>query len=268
MTTEQRSPMWRILFLVISAIALSALVLAAACGGDDDDDDSDDDASATATRTADGGDDDDDDDEPTDAPDGGDDDDDDDNGDDPFAEIEDLAGEYEGADGVVTYTFTSDEDDGGGTWTIYTQDDSSRVEFGDESGTFISITTPTASYTCTESDDGEGFCYEAEGGVGANPFASFASSEAIFSYLEVFTDVEAENSTENLAGVDAECWTLAGDFETDLGTIKWCFAPNGLLLLAQYDLDSGAFEMRATEFSEDVPSGIFEPPYEVTTLGQ
>ena len=48
--TDRRSPAWRLLFLLISTLALGALVLAAACG-DDDDGGGDDDDGATPTET-------------------------------------------------------------------------------------------------------------------------------------------------------------------------------------------------------------------------
>jgi hypothetical protein len=261
--------------ILLSILLISALALSAACGGDDDDG-GDGDSEATATQSSDngdGGDDSGDDEETPEATDEG-----DDSGDeesDSLSDLEELASEYQGADGVVTYTFVSSDDSTTGTWTIYSEGDNSRIDFVDEGGTFISITTPEASYSCTESD-GDGFCFEGEGGVGSNPFAglftSFASYEAIESYIDVFGgDIDVEDSSEEIAGVDAACFTASGDFDGDSGTVKWCFSDDGLLLLSSYQLDSGDFEMRATSFDSDVPDDAFEPPYEVTDfsdLGQ
>jgi hypothetical protein len=252
-------PGWLFILLAI----LAALTLAvAACGGDDDDDSEED--LPTAEATAEG----DDDDEDEEATPDDEDDDSEDSEDDPFAELEEITDEYEQVDGSVTYTVTTDGEEN--TWTIYSEGDNSRIDFGDDEGEFISITTPEASYTCSESA-GEGTCFEGEGGTGGNPFAglftSFASVEAIEAYAALFAEIDIERSSEELAGDDAECYAASGDFEGDGGTVKWCFADNGLLLLAQYDLESGSTELRATEFSETVPDGIFEPPYEVTDLG-
>jgi hypothetical protein len=263
---ERRWPLWRMVFLMISALALGALILAAACGGDDDDDDGGGDDGNTSTATAssenggeetgqptDGGS------EPTDG-DG-----------DVLSDIEDFASEYENATGAVTYTLSGDELGDSGTWTIYAEGDNSRVDFEVTDGSFISITTPDATYTCTESG-GSGFCFEGAGGIGENPFGglftAFASYDAVINYLDLFTDVDADSSSEEIAGVDANCYTLDGDFTGDEGTIKWCWSDSGLLLLASYDLDSGLFEMRATEYSEDVPGDAFDPPYDVTSFGQ
>jgi hypothetical protein len=264
--TLERMPAWRLLFLVLSTLAMAALLLAAACGGDDDDDDDDGGATATEDSGDDTGDDSGDDGgatETDDSGDGGDDD-----GGDAISELEDLAGAGENASGVITYTISSEGTDSS-TWTVYTEGDNSRIDFGDDSGAFISITTPEATYTCTEGG-GDGVCYAGEGGIGSNPFeglfTAYGSSDSVFQYLELFTDADVESSSEELAGVDANCYTASGDFTGDAGTIKWCFAENGLLLLSSYDLDSGAFEMRATEFSEDVPDDAFEPPYDVTEI--
>jgi hypothetical protein len=134
----------------------------------------------------------------------------------------------------------------------------------------IYITTPAATYTCTQAG-GEGTCFASAGGIGGNPFAgliaSFASYEAISGYLGAFGDTDVETSTENIAGTDASCFEASGDFVDDEGTIKWCFAESGLLLLSSYDLADSPFEMRATDFSDDVPDDAFAPPYEVTELG-
>lgn len=257
---------WLLVLLALTAALF--LVVASACGGDDDDDDGGDDGGATATESTDGDDSGDDagDETPTD---GGDDDDDGDAAG-ILEDIEDLAGSGENAAGVVTYEIAT-AGVSGGEWTIYTEGDNSRVDFVTDDGGFITITTPEASYTCTEGD-GDGICYAGEGGLGSNPFAGlftqYGSSEAVFSYLELFADVDVDSSSEEIAGLDANCYTASGDLAGDAGTIKWCFSDNGLLLLSQYDLESGGFEMRATAFSEDVPSDAFEPPFDVLDIGQ
>ena len=188
-------------------LAATTLVLAA-CGGDDDDDDDSEDGSPTAEATAENDDEDTDDSEPTP-------DDDDEDDDDPFAELEEIADEYEQVDGSVTYTVTTDGEES--TWTVYTEGDNSRIDFGDEEGAFVSTTTPEASYTCRERR--EGTCFEGEGGVGGNPFAglftSFASVEAIEAYAALFAEIDIERSSEELAGDDAECCAASGDFEGD-----------------------------------------------------
>lgn len=263
MISTQKHP-W--LFLLLAALAGLAMLFAACGGGDDDNDSGGDDTTATATATDsgdDGGDDGGDEETPTDGGDNG-----DDGGDDDvLAEIENLAGEYENVTGTVTYSFSTDGSES--TWTIYSEGDKSRTDFLSEDGGFISITTPEASYTCTESA-GEGFCFAGDGGVGTNPFAGlfgqYGSSDAILAYAELFSDIEIDTSSEEIAGVDASCYSASGDFGTDSGSLKWCFADNGLLLLSSYQFESGTVEMQATEFSHSVPDDAFEPPYDVTEI--
>jgi hypothetical protein len=257
--STKRSLVW----MTVVAFLISILAIAAACSDDDDGDDGDDDSgSPTATQPADGngGDD--------DGDDGGDDSGNGDGGD-TLQDLSDLAANYEGATGVATFTFTTDGEEA--SWTYYFDGDSSRVDIEADDGAFISISTPDASYLCTESD-GEGLCFSGDGsGAFTNPFLplfdQYASSDAIFTYLDLFTDVDVEKSSEDIAGVDTDCFTASGDFGSESGTIKWCFSETGVLLLSQYDLDGSSFEMRATDFSSEVPGDAFEPPYQVTSFG-
>ena len=265
MQQTKNRPLWWIILTLGAAILLT---LAVACGDDDDDSTGDDDDGSPVATTPAAGDDDDDDDAPSD-------DDDDDGGDDDdvsglLGELEDFAGDYEGATGVVTYDFISEGETL--SWTIYSDGTNSRVDVDSADGGFITITTPTESYFCSASG-GTGFCFPGgEGSGDTNPylglFTGFASSAAIFTYLDAFSDVDVSESSENIAGVDANCYQASGDLVGDSGTLKWCFSDSGLLLLAQYDLESGDFEMRATSFSDNVPGDAFEPPYEVTNFGQ
>jgi hypothetical protein len=254
------------LFVLLSLLAALVLAVGVACGGDDDDDGNGEEPTATEGNGDNG-------DEET--PDEGDGDEetpsDGDGTEDILGEIEDAASEYENATGVVTYTFSDDTGDAG-TWTVYTEGQNSRVDYDAGDGDpYISITTPEATYTCFGAGD-EALCYEGEGGVGSNPFAglfsSFASSEAIFGYLDAFGGAEIDTSSQDIAGIDANCYSASGDFTGEAGTVTWCFSDSGLLLLALYDFDTGGYEMRATEYSDTVPDDAFEPPYDVSTLGQ
>jgi hypothetical protein len=255
MINETKRTWFALLLTIVAALSL----LVAACGGDDDDGGSDtggngDNAEPTATETTDAGDDG-----------GGDDGSGDSDG---RSALEKLAASGEQAAGVVTYTIVT-EGQPDSTWKVYSDGDKSRFEVVSSDGTFISITTPDASYTCTESG-GEGMCFAGEGGIGSNPFAglfdSYGSLESVANSLDLYGDSNTDSSSESIAGVDAQCYSISGNLTGDAGTIKWCFSENGMLLLSSYDLDTGDFEMRATEFSEDVSDGDFEPPYDLTEI--
>jgi hypothetical protein len=255
LTTTTKS---RWLLILLALLASLALVVAA-CGGDSDDDE---DTDEVATETEDTGDDEEEEEEdPTeDAGEGED--------GDARSSLEKLAASGELASGVVTYTITSEGTEDS-TWTVYSDGENSRVDFGEGESAFISITTPDASYYCTALA-GASSCFEGEGSEGVNPFAGlftqYGTSEAVIDYLDVYGDAEIDQSTEEIAGVDANCYATSGDLTGDAGTVKWCYAESGLLLLSSYDLDSGGFAMEATEFTDDVPSDAFEPPYEITEI--
>jgi len=250
-------PRW---LLILLALLASLTLVVAACGGDSDDDE-DTDEVATETEDADEGEDEEEGDSTEDA-DGGEDG-------DARSSLEKLAASGELASGVVTYSITS-EGSKDSTWTVYSDGENSRIDFGEGESAFISITTSDASYYCTALGDGSGSCFEGEGSEGVNPFAGlftqYGTSEAVIDYLDVYGDAEIDQSTEEIAGVDANCYATSGDLTGDAGTVEWCYAESGLLLLSSYDLDSGGFEMRATEFSEDIPDDAFEPPYEITEI--
>lgn len=246
--------------LILLALLASLTLVFAACGGDDDDDE---DTDEVATETEDAGDD-----EEEETEDATEDADEGEDGD-ARTSLEKLAGSGENAVGVVTYTIAS-EGAPESTWKVYSDGESSRVDFGEEGSAFISITTPKASYYCTDIGGGSGACFEGEGSEDTNPFAGlftqYGTSEAVIDYLDVYGDAEIDQSTQEIAGVEANCYATSGDLTGEAGTAEWCYSNNGLLLLSSYDIAGGAFEMEATEFSEDVPDDAFEPPYEITDI--
>jgi hypothetical protein len=250
-------PKSRWLLVLLSMLAALTLILSA-CGGDDDDDDGGDDGGEPTVTEATDGDNDSGDDSGDDGGDG-----------DSLSELEKLAGSGEDVPGVVTYQIKS-EGQADSTWKVYSSGDGkSRIDFESEDGVFVTITTPEASYTCTESA-GTGMCFEGEGGEGSNPFAGlfgqYGSADSVTNFLDAYGGTDADTSTEEIAGVDAACYSVSGDLTSDEGTAKWCYSDNGLLLLSSYDYSSGDFEMKAIEYSEDVSDGDFEPPYDITDI--
>jgi hypothetical protein len=269
------------LYVLLAALAIFALFFSA-CGGDDDDDDSNE-----PTASADAGDDDNGDNE-DETPvvdgddDGGDDDsgaDDDDGGDgddggsdDPFEDLDELAGEFEASTGRVTYEST-DEDGVTSTITIYSDGEGHRTRYDsiDDSGTFSLITTPDATFTCSESE-GTGSCLQSEGSDlgGLGLFGIFSNPQALVAYINAFdtSGVDVDTSTEEIAGTDANCFEWSGEVDGDEGSGKVCFSDSGLLLLGEFDstTDGTSSSMRATDFSDEVSDSDFEPPYEVIQL--
>ena len=265
--TQPASPRRRpLLWTLLAALLIASLALAAACGGDDDDNgDGNGNGDATATATPANGD-------------GNGDDDGDDNGDgdgNGGASLDDLrrlGEEYGRIQGRITYDFTTQTEGVtyDGTMTIYSDGDRSRFDYEVPGvGSFITITTPDATYTCTTAG-GQGFCFEGEGedDEGSIPFVEdFADQDELNRQIDSFgKNVSVSRSSETIAGYDAECYTVTGTDDGDDFTSTYCFS-DGFMLLTRWSSSNATFEMRATAASGDVSNSDFEPPYDIFDLG-
>lgn len=255
---RERSHWLTLAMVIFSALALLAF---AACGGGDDDD-----SGGTATATRDGGGDDGG--HPTQtSTDGG------DATSDPFADLGDLSNNLEEATGKVAYTQTETDADGNvtsSTFTIYSKPPNSRYDTGDPddpSAATITISTADTTYICTVADE---TCVSYPGGGGgAGLFGGFFSAQTITAYAAAAkaAGIDVNQSSENIAGSDASCFSWDEDVSNDITKGKMCFNDTGqLVLLESEDSDGSKSSMRATEYSEDVPDSDFEPPYDVTAI--
>jgi hypothetical protein len=261
---------WLLLLLALTAALF--LVVASACGGDDDDDGGGDNG-ATATSSADSGNDTGDDtgddggdETPTDSG--------DDSGDsgDPAADLAALAGEYERFEGYVKYAAQNfgGSDSGLSSMAIYQKGDSSRIDMESTDGNVIIITTPDATYTCTENQCLKYPSGEDTGGL-ADAFAGLIDPGTIESeFGNLGDDVDIKVSKEKIAGVDATCYSATGDLDDSVPgdeSGEVCFAEGGLLLRLTSETGGESFTLEATEADTDVPNDAFDPPFEVVDLG-
>jgi len=259
--TTRHSPAWRLFILMIGAIALLGLVAAAACGDDDDSGDGNGNGSPTATASEGDGNGD-----PTATTDDGDGD-----GNGSGSSLADLAAfgsDYESFNGKVTYNITDFVAEGGvSSMTIYQKDGSSRFDIASDTGDISFISTPDASYLCSE---GQCLQYPADdntANASVDAFASLFSAETITEEIDDIPDgVDVNTTSETIAGLDATCFTASGDLDpTQAGdeSSQFCFSDGGLLLRLAFEgaTESGSFE--ATEASGDVPDSDFEPPFPV-----
>jgi hypothetical protein len=246
------------LLLVLSLLVATALVLVAACGGDDDEEEDDGDSEPTATESADNGDGD----ETPEATDdsGGD-------GGDGASDLSALAAEYDDFVGVVKYE-TTGFGDSFSSMKIYKGEDRSRIDYESDDGTGTIITTPDAFYIC-----GEGACIKyPTGDTSLDPTAgltAFISADAINEqYGDLPDGVSVDESSEEIAGVDATCYAYSGDIdETEEGDENGaiCFSESGLLLRLDSSV-SGGGSFEAVEAEEGVSESDFEPPFPVTEI--
>lgn len=231
---------------------IGGLLIAAACGDDNGDGDDGDDE-PTAVETMD------------DTGDGNGDGDEDGNG---ATDLSDLAGELQNQEMRVRYDFTSSVDGSAGSFVLYWKPpDRWRIDFimDGEEGSFIQ--TADATYIC--SDDGSG----------GSCFSSPLGAEAIgLPFLSIFTDptgledtlgdeifgVDVDTSSDNIAGMDATCYSGSADE----GTGEVCIGSDTpiLLRIRATDTVSGDFEMVATEVETSVDDADLEPPYPVEEI--
>ena len=71
-------------------------------------------------------------------------------------------------------------------------------------------------------------------------------------------------SSRNIAGEDANCYTVSGpDIE---GEAEMCLSSEGVPLFTKETAAGVETTMEATDFSHDVSDSDFEPPYPVSAL--
>ena len=267
--TNRHSPAWRLFILMIGAIALLGLV-AAACNDDDDGGNDGDNGDPTATMDDDG--DGDGDGDPTATTDDDDDGDGDGDGDgSSLADLAEFGDDYETFSGMVTYNISNFTAEGGvGSMSIYQKDGSSRFDISSGDGDVSFISTPDATYLCS---DGQCLKYPADDDTATasvDAFAGLFSADAITDSIDdIPSGVDVDVTNETIAGISATCFNATGDLDPDQAgdeSSEFCFSDGGLMLRLAFEgvAESGSFE--ATAASNDVPDSAFDPMFEVTDL--
>ena len=252
--TDRRSPTWRLLILMLGAIALLGLVAATACNDDDGGDDDSDDPAATMDDF-----------------DGGDDG-------DSLAALAAFGGDYESYTGKVTYDITDFSTGDGAdltgfaTMTIYQKDGSSRLDISSPDDDIIFISTPDASYLCSGGADCLKYSADDEtAGAAVSVFSALFSDESINQMIgDIPGGLDFDVTSETIAGLDATCFKTTGDLDSSEAgdeSGEFCFSDGGLMLRLAFDSDGQSSSFEATSASEDVPDSDFDPPFPVTDLG-
>ncbi len=268
MPDTQHAPRNKFKWLLLTLALTAAMVIIAlsACGGDDDDDGGDDAGDETPAATQDGGNGDHATATPADHDDG-------DGGGDAAAALADFASDYEGFTGMVKYEAKNFSGDAAGfsSMAIYQTEGYSRIDIESADGNVILIDTPDASYMCAENQ-----CLQYPAGDSAGN--SLAGLTELFdpgsiedSFGDLGDDVNIDVSDEEIAGVDATCFSAEGDLDPETPgdeSGEVCFAEGGLMLRLTFESggESGTFE--AVEASSDVSQSDFEPPFEVIDLSE
>ncbi|MCI0839900.1 MAG: hypothetical protein J4O00_09765 [Chloroflexi bacterium] len=260
--TDRRSPAWRLLILIIGAIALLGLVAAAACNDDDGGDDGSGDPAATMDDF-----------------DGGEGDDGNgDGGGDSLAELAAFGGDYDSYTGKVTYDITDfSTGDGAGltgvtSMTIYQKNGSSRLDISNSDDDIIFISTPDASYLCSGGSDCLKYAADDElAGAAVSIFSGLFSADSINRSIDdIPAGLDFDVTSETIAGLDATCFKATGDLDPGQAgdeSSEFCFSDGGLLLRLAFEGADQSSIFEATSASEDVLDSDFDPPYPVIDLG-
>lgn len=245
--------------LMLAGALIAMLAVVSGCGGDDDDDGGDATEAATEKAT-------DDSDRETATPEE-DEGDGDDEGGDASSDLKKLADEYKKFTGKVKYNAANFSSDSTLTsMTIYQKDGKTRVDIESSDGNVTMITTPEATYMCSE---GQCIKYPADdesAAASVEGFTSLFSPEQIEDDFDLPDGSDLEKSSEKIAGIDAVCYSASGDLdETTAGdeSGQVCFSESGLLLRLAFEGGGEAGSFEATEADDTVADGDFEPPFPV-----
>jgi hypothetical protein len=98
-----------------------------------------------------------------------------------------------------------------------------------------------------------------------NPAALFQQS--MFQHPEQFNAVLVE--TKQIAGQQAQCFDVKSAVAiATLGDGRFCYSPQGIMLLQRFGAGGGALDMEATSFSTAVPDSDFTLPATPTIIGK
>ena len=235
-------------FLIVVALLAAGFVVA--CGGDGDDNGDGDTDEPPAEQSVDG-----------------DGDDDGDDGD-VSGDLRAFADRFGISEVTIEYKLTASggDDDFEGTMTLYLKPpDAWRMDLANPDGDIALINDGSTTYLCA-SEGGEGQCFE-----------SPIDDALPIPFLNIFTDpggfddligtslgaVDVSQSSREIAGQDATCFEVSGEFDGDSGEAEYCFRDDGVLLLLRASNSS----LEATSVSDSVSDEDFEPIYDVLDLG-
>lgn len=245
---------------LLIVVALFAGALFAACSSDGDDNGDADSDEPTAEQPIDG-------DDADDADDDG----------DASGDLSSFAERFGVSEVKIEYDFTSfdatvdDEGNFEGSMTLYWKPpDAWRMDIGTPDGDISMITNGDTSYMCTAAA-GEELCLESPAGgiLDEIPFLNiFTDPDGFDQLIDTSPGVSVDQSSREIAGQDATCFTISGEADGESGAGEFCFRDDGVLLLMRATDDSGGeFSLEATSVSDSVSDEDFEPIYEVLDLG-
>src|SRR5678815_3835623 len=165
----------------------------------------------------------------------------------------------------VTYKLTAA---GAGEQSWYFKPPKARYDFSSNAGGQTSLVSiyalPDGTYMCFGGTGVAAQCIGMSGldtALQQNPAALFQQS--MFQHPEQFNAVLVE--TRQIAGQQAQCFDVKATVTiATLGDGRFCYSPQGIMLLQRFGAGGGALDMEATSLSTTVPDSDFTLPAQAT----
>ena len=169
----------------------------------------------------------------------------------------------------VTYKLSAA---GAGEQSWYFKPPKARYDFstsaGGQTSTVSIYALPDGAYMCFGGTGVAAQCIGMSGldtALQQNPAALFQQS--MFQHPEQFNAVLVE--TRQIAGQQAQCFDVKSTVVTaTVGDGRFCYSPQGIMLLQRFGAGGGALDMEATSLSTTVPDSDFALPAKATIIGK
>lgn len=159
---------------------------------------------------------------------------------------------------------------GGGEQSWYSKPPKTRFDFSSAGQTsVVSIySLPDGTFMCFGGSGAAAQCTgmaELETALQQNPAALF--QQTMLQRPELFSAVLVE--TRQIAGQQAQCFDVKATTPVaSLTDGRFCYSPQGVMLLQKFTAQAGALDMEATSLSMTVPDSDFTLPSKPTILGK
>jgi len=169
----------------------------------------------------------------------------------------------------VTYKLSAA---GAGEQSWYFKPPKARYDFstsaGGQTSTVSIYALPDGTYMCFGGTGVAAQCIGMSGldtALQQNPAALFQQS--MFQHPEQFNAVLVE--TRQIAGQQAQCFDVKATVTiATLGDGRFCYSPQGIMLLQRFGAGGGPLDMEATSLSTTVPDADFALPAKATIIGK
>ena len=180
-----------------------------------------------------------------------------------------LLGSAKTSEYKVTYKLSAA---GAGEQSWYFKPPKARYDFSTTAGGQSSVVSiyalPDGTYMCFGGTGVAAQCIGMSGldtALQQNPAALFQQS--MFQHPEQFNAVLVE--TRQIAGQQAQCFDVKSTVVVaTLGDGRFCYSPQGIMLLQRFGAAGATLDMEATSFSTTVPESDFTLPAKATIIGK